>query len=58
MELQKEPFPFLAKYGNIWHEEELQSQLIIFPKDNLLVEDLVGTIVYSASTLLYHLTVV
>ena len=24
--LQKESYPYLAKYGNVWHESELESQ--------------------------------
>jgi hypothetical protein len=30
--LQKESFPYLARYGNIWHPEELESHLRIFPQ--------------------------
>ena len=29
--LQEESFPFLARYGNIWHPDELQNHLRIFP---------------------------
>ena len=25
VDLQKESFPYLARYGNIWHPEELES---------------------------------
>ncbi|HEX6028517.1 MAG TPA: hypothetical protein VFY64_05700, partial [Nitrososphaeraceae archaeon] len=32
VDLQKESFPYLARYGNIWHPEELESHLRIFPE--------------------------
>ncbi|HEX5976276.1 MAG TPA: hypothetical protein VFY68_03315, partial [Nitrososphaeraceae archaeon] len=32
VDLQKESFPYLARYGNIWHLEELESHLHIFPQ--------------------------
>lgn len=53
--LQKESFPFLAKYGNIWHEDELQSHLNIFPEGQFVAEEPDGTIVGSASTLIVNL---
>ena len=52
VQLQKESFPFLARYGNIWHEEELQSHLNIFPQGQFVAEEPDGTIVGSASTLI------
>jgi ribosomal protein S18 acetylase RimI-like enzyme len=55
IELQKESFPLLAKYGNIWHEEELQSHLNIFPDGQFVAEEPDGTIVGSASTLIISL---
>src|SRR5919107_3898328 len=55
VQLQKESFPFLAKYGNIWHEEELQSHLKIFPQGQFVAEEPDGTIVGSASTLIVSL---
>jgi len=55
IELQKESFPLLAKYGNIWHEEELQSHLNIFPYGQFVAEEPDGTIVGSASTLIISL---
>ena len=30
--LQKESFPYLARYGNIWHPDELESHLHLFQK--------------------------
>jgi hypothetical protein len=33
--LQKESFPSLARYGNIWHPDELQSHLSVFPEGQL-----------------------
>jgi len=55
IELQKESFPLLAKYGNIWHEDELQSHLNIFPDGQFVAEEPDGTIVGSASTLIVSL---
>jgi ribosomal protein S18 acetylase RimI-like enzyme len=55
IELQKESFPFLAKYGNIWHQEELQSHLNIFSDGQFVAEEPDGTIVGSASTLIVSL---
>ena len=55
IELQKESFPLLAKYGNIWHEEEIQSHLNIFPDGQFVAEEPDGTIVGSASTLIVSL---
>ena len=34
VDLQKESFPYLACYGNIWRPEELESHIRIFLKDN------------------------
>ncbi len=45
--LQKESFPYLASYGNIWHPVELASHLKIFPEGQC-VADLDGQIVGSA----------
>jgi ribosomal protein S18 acetylase RimI-like enzyme len=55
IELQKESFPFLAAYGNIWHKEELQSHLNVFSKGQFVAEEPDGTIVGSASTLIVTL---
>jgi ribosomal protein S18 acetylase RimI-like enzyme len=54
--LQKESFPFLAKIGNIWSQEELQSHLSIFPEGQFVAEEPDGTIVGSASTLIVSLS--
>jgi hypothetical protein len=32
VDLQKESFPYLARYGNIWRPEELESHVRIFPQ--------------------------
>lgn len=53
--LQKDSFPLLAKYGNIWHEEELLSHLDIFPKGQFVAVEPDGTVVGSASTLIVTL---
>jgi ribosomal protein S18 acetylase RimI-like enzyme len=53
--LQKESFPFLARYGNIWHPEELQSHLRIFPQGQFVAVEPDGTVVGSASTLIVSL---
>jgi ribosomal protein S18 acetylase RimI-like enzyme len=52
--LQKESFPYLAKYGNIWHESELQNHLRIFPEGQC-VADLNEQIIGSATTLIVML---
>lgn len=53
--LQKESFPFLARYGNIWHPEELQSHLRIFPQGQFVAVEPDDTVVGSASTLIVSL---
>ncbi len=53
--LQKESFPLLAKYGNIWHEEELSSHLGVFPEGQFVAVEPDGTVVGSASTLIVTL---
>jgi ribosomal protein S18 acetylase RimI-like enzyme len=53
--LQKESFPFLARYGNIWHPEELQSHLRIFPQGQFVAVEPDGSVVGSASTLIVSL---
>jgi ribosomal protein S18 acetylase RimI-like enzyme len=55
VDLQKESFPLLAKYGNIWHEEELSSHLGIFPEGQFVAVEPDGTVVGSASTLIVTL---
>lgn len=55
IDLQKESFPFLAKYGNIWRAEELESHLEIFPEGQFITIEPDGTIVGSASTLIVSL---
>src|SRR5690349_16691650 len=52
VDLQKESFPYLARYGNIWHPEELESHLRIFPQGQFVAVEPDGTIVGSASTLI------
>jgi hypothetical protein len=49
--LQKESFPYLARYGNIWHPD---THLRVFPEGQS-VADLYGKIVGSASSLIVHL---
>jgi ribosomal protein S18 acetylase RimI-like enzyme len=53
--LQKESFPYLARYGNIWHPDELQSHIQIFPEGQFVAVEPDGTIVGSASTLIVSL---
>jgi ribosomal protein S18 acetylase RimI-like enzyme len=53
--LQKESFPYLARYGNIWLPDELQSHLNIFPEGQFVAAEPDGTIVGSASTLVVSL---
>ncbi|HET8857987.1 MAG TPA: hypothetical protein VFM28_10710, partial [Nitrososphaeraceae archaeon] len=51
VELQKQSFPYLAKYGNVWKTEELESHLKIFPEGQFVTVEPDDTIVGSASTL-------
>lgn len=52
--LQKKSFPALAKFGNIWHTDELSSHLEIFPEGQVVAE-LQGEIVGSATSLIVFL---
>lgn len=54
VKLQEESFPDLAKTGNIWHLDELQSHSDIFPEGQLVAE-LDGKIVGSATSLIVQL---
>jgi ribosomal protein S18 acetylase RimI-like enzyme len=53
--LQKESFPYLARYGNIWHPKELESHLRLFPQGQFVAVEPDGTMVGSASTLVVSL---
>jgi ribosomal protein S18 acetylase RimI-like enzyme len=55
IDLDKQSFPYLAKYGNIWKQEELNSHLEIFPEGQFVAVEPDGTIVGSASTLIVSL---
>jgi len=55
IDLQKESFPYLARYGNIWHPEELESHLRIFPEGQFVAVEPDGKVVGSASTLIVSL---
>ena len=55
IDLQKQSFPYLAKSGNIWKAEELESHLEIFPEGQFITVEPDGTIVGSASTLIVSL---
>ncbi len=55
IDLQKQSYPYLAKYGNIWKTEELESHLNIFPEGQFVTVEPDGTIVGSASTLIVSL---
>jgi ribosomal protein S18 acetylase RimI-like enzyme len=55
VDLQKISFPYLARYGNIWHPEELESHLRIFPQGQFVAVEPDGLIVGSASTLVVSL---
>lgn len=55
VKLQEESFPFLARYGNIWHPDELQNHLQVFPEGQFVAVEPDGTVVGSASTLVVSL---
>jgi ribosomal protein S18 acetylase RimI-like enzyme len=50
--LQRESFPYLARYGNVWHPDELQSHLYEFPEGQFVAVEPDVTIVGSESTLI------
>ena len=43
--LQKESFPYLARYGNMWCPEELESHVRIFPQGQFVAVEPDGTVV-------------
>src|ERR671912_267471 len=53
--LQKQSFPYLARYGNVWYPDELQSHLHVFPEGQFVAVEPDGTVVGSASTLVVSL---
>lgn len=55
VKLQKESFPILARYDNIWHPDELKSQLQVFPSGEFVAVEEDGEVVGSASTLIVTL---
>jgi ribosomal protein S18 acetylase RimI-like enzyme len=55
VQLQKESFPYLARYGNIWRPEELESHVRIFPQGQFVAVEPDGTVVGSASSLIVTL---
>jgi ribosomal protein S18 acetylase RimI-like enzyme len=55
VKLQEESFPFLARYGNIWHPDELQNHLQVFPEGQFVAVEPDDTVVGSASTLVVSL---
>jgi ribosomal protein S18 acetylase RimI-like enzyme len=55
VDLQKVSFPYLARYGNIWRPQELESHLRIFPDGQFVAVEPDGTIVGSATTLIVSL---
>ena len=55
VDLQKESYPYLAPYGNIWRSEEPESHLRIFPQGQFVAVEPDGTIVGSASTFIVSL---
>ncbi|HET7148811.1 MAG TPA: GNAT family N-acetyltransferase [Candidatus Nitrosopolaris sp.] len=54
VKLQEDSFPYLARYGNIWHPSELQSHISLFPEGQFCAE-LNGEVVASASNLIVFL---
>jgi ribosomal protein S18 acetylase RimI-like enzyme len=55
IDLQKESFPYLARYSNFWRPEELKSHLRMFPEGQFVAVEPDGTVVSSASTLIVAL---
>jgi ribosomal protein S18 acetylase RimI-like enzyme len=51
----QESFPYLARYGNIWRPEELESHLRVFPEGQFVAVEPDDTVVGSASTLIVFL---
>lgn len=54
VKLQKDSFPYLARYGNVWHPSELQSHIRLFQEGQFCAE-LNGVVVASASSLIVFL---
>ena len=54
VKLQEDSFPYLARYGNVWHPSELQSHIRLFPEGQLCAE-LNGAVVASSSSLVVFL---
>lgn len=54
VKLQEESFPYLARYGNVWHPRELQSHIRVFPEGQFCAE-LNGAVVASSSSLMVFL---
>ena len=54
VKLQEESFPYLARYGNVWHPSELQSHIRLFQEGQFCAE-LNGVVVASASSLIVFL---
>ena len=55
VDLQQVSFPFLARYGNTWHPEELENHLRIFSQGQFVAVEPDLTVVGSASTLIVSL---
>jgi hypothetical protein len=54
VKLQEDSFPYLARYGNVWHPSELQSHIRLFQEGQFCAE-LNGAVVASASSLIVFL---
>ena len=54
VKLQEDSFPYLARYGNVWHPSELQSHIRLFQEGQFCAE-LNGVVVASASSLIVFL---
>jgi ribosomal protein S18 acetylase RimI-like enzyme len=55
VKLQRESFPILARYDNIWHPDELKNHLQVFPLGQFVAVEEDGEVVGSASTLIVTL---
>ena len=55
VDLQVLAYPCLSQYGNVWHSEELESHIRLFPQGQFVAVEPDGTIVGSASTFIVSL---
>jgi hypothetical protein len=56
VKLQEDSFPYLARYGNVWHPQELESHLRVFPEGQFCAERACFLNHFPKSKLFYYST--